>query len=358
MKKKITIIFAIIAVLGISLGVVATGKAMYGSGLGNNTISSSVSSVIPTFSIVSVKQDQSVTIKTLNFPKDDSFVVTMGVMGTRGIGGIKVATTDSGDGGSFKKTYTIPAYLHGASQIAIRMESPTSGYYAYNWFYNNTTDGKPSPTKSPAYSGIPTFNILAVKQDETVTIRTNNFPPNDTFKVQMNWMGTQGMGGTVVETIDSKSGGVFTMTFDIPKKYQGENRIAIRLESPSTGYYAYNWFYNNTTTDKPGTPSMPSPGYVGYPTFSITGVKQGDFMTVKINNLPPNDTFTVRMNWMGTCGINGEVVATFDSGTGGKVVKKFNIPSFLKNADRIAIRLESAESGYYAYNWFYNNDAH
>jgi hypothetical protein len=67
-------------------------------------------------------------------------VVTMGAMGTRGINGIKVKTTDSGKGGTKTLTYDIPSSLRGSYQIAIRMQSPTSGYFAYNWFYNNTAN--------------------------------------------------------------------------------------------------------------------------------------------------------------------------------------------------------------------------
>jgi hypothetical protein len=59
-------------------------------------------------------------------------------MGTKGINGIKVASTASGKGGAQQLTYNIPAALKGSYQIAIRMQSPTSGYFAYNWFYNHT----------------------------------------------------------------------------------------------------------------------------------------------------------------------------------------------------------------------------
>jgi len=59
-------------------------------------------------------------------------------MGTRGVGGVQVATVDSGAGGTLDLTFNIPDYLKGQYQIAIRMQSPTSGYYAFNWFYNNT----------------------------------------------------------------------------------------------------------------------------------------------------------------------------------------------------------------------------
>ena len=55
---------------------------------------------IPTFSIVSVVSDKSVTVQTYNLPPNDKFDVTMGQMGTQGIGGYKVTTFDSGSGGS------------------------------------------------------------------------------------------------------------------------------------------------------------------------------------------------------------------------------------------------------------------
>jgi hypothetical protein len=63
----------------------------------------------------------------------------MGSYGTRGIDGINVGNTDTNEGGSVTATYNIPTSLVGATRIAIRLQSPTSGYFAYNWFWNNTT---------------------------------------------------------------------------------------------------------------------------------------------------------------------------------------------------------------------------
>jgi hypothetical protein len=74
-------------------------------------------------------------VKTNNFPKNMKFDVLMGAFGTAGINGIKVSTIDSGNGGSFNATFDIPASLAGSHRIAIRLQS-SSGYYAYNWFYN------------------------------------------------------------------------------------------------------------------------------------------------------------------------------------------------------------------------------
>jgi hypothetical protein len=212
----------------------------------NIATAASNSGKIPTFSILSVIRDQSVTIETQNFPANDTFNVLMNVMGTQGKNGIKVAVISSGDGGSFQKTFTIPAQLKGLKQISIRLQSNTgSRYYSYNWFYNNTTG---SSSGNASSQKIPTFTISAVVRDQSVTIVTKNFPANDSFDVLMNVYGTQGKNGILVDTVKSGEGGSFTETFNIPEKLKGLAKISIRLQSnKGTGYYSYNWFYNNTT---------------------------------------------------------------------------------------------------------------
>lgn len=238
---KRLIIFALILILLVPLG------------FWQATSPASASGKIPTFSILSVERDQSVTIKTFNFPANDTFKVLMGPMGTRGINGTQVDTIKSGEGGSFNKTFSIPAKLQGSYQIAIRLQSTTgSGYFAYNWFYNNTTGGTngTNPTATPnGYSGFPTFSISSVVRDSTVTIKTNNLPPNDSFNVLMDVRGNRAINGIKVDTIDSDTGGTKTFTFDIPASLKGTPQIAIRLQSNTgSGYFAFNWFYNNTAT--------------------------------------------------------------------------------------------------------------
>jgi LysM repeat protein len=101
---------------------------------------SSVVGAIPTFSINSVEKNKTVTIQTFNFPANKTFDVLMGRIGTRAINGIQAGSVDTGEGGYFVVTFTIPPALKGLSQIAIRLESAdNSGYFAYNWFYNRTT---------------------------------------------------------------------------------------------------------------------------------------------------------------------------------------------------------------------------
>jgi LysM repeat protein len=94
--------------------------------------------LIPSITITGVVKDGTVTVQTKNFPASDSFVVLMDKMGTRAVNGIQVGTFNSGTGGSQQAVFTIPEALRGQKEIAIRLESRTSGYFAYNWFTNST----------------------------------------------------------------------------------------------------------------------------------------------------------------------------------------------------------------------------
>jgi hypothetical protein len=328
-------------------------------------VSASSSQSFPYFNILEVVKDETVTIQTYNFPPNDTFTVTMGSYGSYGIGGIEVGSTASGTGGSFDVTYGIPAAFKGSERIAIRLSSPTSGYFAYNWFWNNTS-ASPSETPIPSYSGFPTFSIESVVSGQSVTIFTKNLPPHDTFTVTMGKYGTKGVGGLVVSTTDSGEGGTLKLTYNIPSELASMDLIAIRLQSPVTGYFAYNWFYNTTTTETPTqqpsltvtpTPTAtPTPsGYSGYPTFIIKAVVKDSTVTIEGTNFPPNDTFTVLMGVYGTRGIGGSAVGSTQTGAGGILTATYNIPPSLVGASRIAIRLQSSTSGYFAYNWFYNN---
>ena len=92
---------------------------------------------IPTIIILSVVENESVTIRASDYPADTKFQVRMGKSGTAGVDGILVESFNSQKGGSFMITFEIPEKLHKEKQIAIRLESST-GYYTYNWFENDT----------------------------------------------------------------------------------------------------------------------------------------------------------------------------------------------------------------------------
>ena len=215
----------------------------------------------------------------------------------------------------------------------------------------------PNPCPPPPAYWVPTFSIVSVVTDTSVTIRTNNFPANDTFKVLMNTYGTAGIGGVKVGKVSSDGGGVLKFTFNIPAELKGLKRIAIRLQSVTgSGYYAFNWFWNNTTGGSGGV--VPPCVYCGYPTFHISAVARNNTVTFVTHNLPKNDHFKVLMGYMGTRAINGIYSGEFDSGAGGSQTFTFSIPAELYGQQKIAIRFQSTTgSGFYAFNWFWNNNA-
>ncbi len=102
----------------------------------------------------------------------------------------------------------------------------------------------PAPTLAASTGVIPTFSIVSVVQDRSVTIQTYNFPANRTFNVRMGRIGTRGVNGSLAGTIQTGSAGSFVVTLEIPPALSGRGQIAIRLESVGSGYFAYNWFYN------------------------------------------------------------------------------------------------------------------
>jgi hypothetical protein len=89
------------------------------------------------------------------------------------------------------------------------------------------------------------------------------------------------------------------------------------------------------------------------PTISIVSVKAGESVTIRTQNFPAKQLFTVRMGKYGTKGVDGTVVDSTNSGSGGSFDVTYKIPAALKNDEKIAIRLEST-AGYFSYNWFEN----
>ncbi len=334
------------------------------------------SSTIPTFAISSVNVDQDVTITPYNFPANQTFTVTMGPYGSLGVNGVVIGTvTTDASGNLSQTTYAIPDQLKGSYRIAIRLQtSHAYPYYAYNWFYNDTSGtGGPGVPPPSGYTGYPSFSISAVTRDANVTISPTNFPPNQTFTVTMGPMGTQGYNGFVADTVTTDANGALSKTtYAIPAQLAGSYRISIRLSTAHAyPYFAYNWFYNNSTNTATQLPSTgtgsqepvplpePVPVYSGNPSFKVCAVAQGSSVTIAPTNFPPNQTFTVMMNHMWTSGANGYQVETVTTDANGNLSDtNYPIPAELAGNWQIAIRLQTGGTyPYFAYNWFYNNTA-
>jgi hypothetical protein len=352
-NKLWTTVFTILMTMVLMMGIVTPVSAM----------------PIPTTSILSVDPGVSVKLRTNNFPKNMDFFVTIGLFGTLGKGGIEVATTNSGEGGSFDVSYSIPDSLKNEKMLSIRLDT-RKGIYAYDFFTNkpdgtttSTTPSSSSTTTPSWYVGYPTTSIVSVAAGESVSVKTYNFPPNRTFKVRINHFGTLGVNGTEVGTYETGGGESKEVTFNIPDDLKSDAQLAIRFEtSDGKHYYAYDWFNNVTggsttstsTTYGTGGPYTYDKNYTGIPLTSIVSVKVDESVTIKTSNFPKNQTFKVLMNKFGTLGVGGTEVGTYESGDGASKEVTFTIPDSLKDNDQIAIRFQTSNGFYYAYDYFSN----
>jgi hypothetical protein len=213
----------------------------------------SASTSTPFTKILNVVTNSEVTLQTFNLPADTDFLVTMGPIGSKGLGGFVVGTQNSGDGGSFIATYPIPAQLWFSELIAIRLQSTTSGHFAYDFFQNvSGYSADTSPSAEPANPGwvlpagtYPYTQVIGVVKDTHVTISGTNFTKNDSYTVYMGPIGSKGVGGIYVGDKLTDNSSTWTASFNIPDALKGAARIAIRFESKNTPYYAYDWFYNS-----------------------------------------------------------------------------------------------------------------
>lgn len=182
-----------------------------------------------------------VSVTPKNFPDGTELLVTMGKMGTKGINGFVIKKIKlEGALQTSSHVIEIPEELSAEKQIAVRVES-NNGYYAYNWFYNTTSD---NDTLS--------LTIIDSVSNQSATVLFSNFPPNQTFEIMMGEKNSSGINGIIVETLYSGTGGTFQGTFSIPNQLHELKQIAIRAQTNHIDpFYAYNWFYNKTPTVDP-----------------------------------------------------------------------------------------------------------
>ncbi len=213
-----------------------------------------------------VQQDTNVTIQTYNFPSNVFFNVKIGRSSGGGYDWKDLPNLDTGNGGDFKAVINIPPEFAGVNQLVVRLvQAKKNGkvFHVDQWFSNipggsgyggrnnnsNPYNSNPYNYINSGYGGygcIPTIWIASVNRNSTVTVQTNNFPANTDFQVLMGPMGTHGF-GYYVSTFNSGGGGAMTLTFPIPPQLYGAYQVSIRTQNQWSGYYSYNWFYNNTT---------------------------------------------------------------------------------------------------------------
>jgi hypothetical protein len=223
-----------------------------------------VSAAVPNINILGVKADESVTIRASGFPADVNFTVRMDVAGNLGIDGIVVKEFNSGKGGTFDATYSIPAELRGKKTLAIRLES-SAGYFAYNWFNNRTWGTPPSgDTPVPVTGEKPYIRFAGVEQNESVTVEAFNFPPNVNLSVRVGPYYTFFRDYVIVTNVNSGSTGAFKFTINLPEVVEDEELVTVRLDGG--GRYAFNAFKNVDS----GTVTIPVTGGSAFQVISVT----------------------------------------------------------------------------------------
>ncbi len=300
-----------------------------------------VSAAYPSFDIVAVKSDESVTIHTNSFPANVNFTVRMDVAGNLAIDGIAVTDINSGQGGTFEATFKIPAELKGTKTIAIRLES-TRGYYAYDWF-NNVTQGTTPSNPVPVTSGKPYLTFLGVKANQSVTIEAHNLAVNTTFTVRVGPYYTFFRDYVTVPSVRSDSNGYVKFTITLPDNVLDENLVTVRLDGG--GRYTFNAFKNvdsGTVTTIPVTST--STCQIVSVTPSSAMPTRADFDTVwTIKN-------TSSKTWDGN-----SVDYKFVSGTKlQKYGSYYDLHQTVKPGETIKVTLDMvapSTTGYYTTNW-------
>lgn len=315
-------------------------------------------------SIVGVEKGKSVAIQVQAMPANKEFRVRMNEIGTKGVDGPVAGTAKTDKNGEFMATFPIPSKLADKSTIAIRIEATDStGWHAYNWFYNKTSGtvgstsggGSGGGTTAPN-SGFTSGNItiFEVKEDISVTVEVRKAPAYGTLTVWMDWKNGRGqLLPSKVGTIKADAKGVVDATFTMPRAVKDRRDVRLRLESTgSDGYVAYAWFLNANSDEHTGS-GAPANYDGGIPYLLITAVKKNESVTLEARNFPTGD-YEVSMGRMGTQG-RTTTVGTVKVNKAGPFSVTVNIPADLKDRERIAIRVKGGSgSNYYAFTWFYN----
>lgn len=208
------------------------------------------------FQVVDVVPNATVTIRTYNAPSNIRLNVRVGVAVGNKYNWVVLGDLDTADGGTQTYILNIPASFNNAAQLKLRVSQYKRNGRTFQqdqlvWYnrVGGASGGIPvnyNPGWWPYYSTIPTIWIANVARDNSVTIQASNFPAGLTFDVFMGPMGTYGH-GYHVGTLNSGAGGALSATFPIPPQLYGLGQISIRTQNAWSGYYSYNWFYNNTT---------------------------------------------------------------------------------------------------------------
>jgi hypothetical protein len=188
------------------------------------------------FEIASVKADESVTIRTVDFPVRTNFTAIMGKATNKAVNGVVSTEFNSGDGGEFEIVLPIPDEVKGVRIIGIRIESK-DGYQGYNWFFNRTqTSMIPDPNLKPD------ITFSNVKKNTSVDVKAINLPPLTMFRVRVGPYDTFYSNYTSVDMVTTDGNGSASYTISLGANVKDEEFISVRMDGGGT--YLFGTFQN------------------------------------------------------------------------------------------------------------------
>lgn len=200
-------------------------------------------------------------------------------------------------------------------------------------------------------------SIMSVVEDESVVVRLEEFPDNETFFVYMGFRDTMGLNGYLVSKLETNDGGTFLGKFLIPEGLKGEEVVSIRFQSQDSAHDWYNYFYNQTGSNPaPGSGTTYNHLKPGFPTFVLLEMVKGQSIRVQTKYFPPDERWAVFVNsGSGAKKNSGWIeVKGFNSSDGGVQTIDIPIPASLQYAVNIAVMFYNVDDGFRTYNLYDN----
>jgi len=185
------------------------------------------------FEIAAVKMDESVTIRTIDFPSRTNFVAIMGSAVKKAADGVVSTEFNSGEGGKVEFTFPIPDTLKGASIIGLRVESKDGYYKAYSWFFNRTqTNLLPDSHLKPELS------FSAIQRNTSVIVEGTNLVPGAVYRVRVGPYYTFYRDYVSYAEVTADSKGTVQFIIPLGKNVKDAQYISVRLDSASDFVFA------------------------------------------------------------------------------------------------------------------------
>lgn len=197
--------------------------------------------------ITGVKKNQSVTVKGLNFPAKQRFMVRVGPYYTFARSYRIMDYVQSGKGGEIEFTVKLPDNVKEGELVAIRVDSE-DGHYAYNAFYNNDKNAPSNPpaaTPTPAPTSKPSSSVCQVISTSPSSSKT--YPVNAdldaVWEVKNTGTTTWDAGSLDHKYLSGDKIYKFNALYDMPQSVKPGETVTIRvdLKGLQAGTYRMTW---------------------------------------------------------------------------------------------------------------------